>query len=245
MSRAKISRALQGLGARLLEQLLRQALDDRGLAHAGLADEDGVVLAAAAEHLERAAHLAHAPDHRVELALPRPLGQVGGEGGERVPRRAGLLLALAGRRAPGLAFARPLPRRALARAVRDEVEDVEPGHALGPEELDRVRARLAHQRRQHVPDPRLVLARALDVDDRGLQHAPEGERLLRRAARARGQLLHRLLEELARARGAGAARRPRRPRGSPRPPGRGRRRTGGAPRSGRRAASPWPPGPPR
>ena len=59
-----------------------------------------------------------------------------------------------------------------------------------------MRAGLAHERGQHVPDPRLVLAGALHVDDRGLQHPAEGERLLRRAARGRGQLLHGLLEEL-------------------------------------------------
>ena len=57
-------------------------------------------------------------------------------------------------------------------------------------------ARLAHERRQHVAHARLVLARALHVDDGRLQHAPEGERLLRRAPRVRGQPLHGLLEEL-------------------------------------------------
>ena len=39
------------------EEPLGQALHDRGLAHAGLAHEHRVVLAPAAEHLERAAHL--------------------------------------------------------------------------------------------------------------------------------------------------------------------------------------------
>jgi hypothetical protein len=48
---------------------LCQALDDGGLADAGLADEDGVVLRAAAEHLDGAANLLHATDDRVELAL--------------------------------------------------------------------------------------------------------------------------------------------------------------------------------
>ncbi len=93
-------------------------------------------------------------------------------------------------------LAGPVPGRRLAHAVGDEVEDVEPGHALPGEDLHRVGARLAHERRQHVPDPGLVLAGALHVDDGGLQDPAEGERLLRRAARARGQLLHRLLQEL-------------------------------------------------
>ena len=50
---------------------LRQPLDDRGLADAGLADQHRVVLRPAAEHLDRAADLLVAADHRVELALAR------------------------------------------------------------------------------------------------------------------------------------------------------------------------------
>ncbi len=196
MSRAKISAPLQGLRALLLQQLLGEPLDDGGLADSRLAHEHRVVLAATAQDLERAAHLADATDDRVELALASPLGQVRGEGGQRVPRGAAAFLALGGGRPPRLALAGPVPRRRLAHAVRDEVEDVEPGHALPGEDLHRVGARLAHERGQHVPHPGLVLARALDVDDGGLQDPAEGERLLRRAARARGQLLHGLLEEL-------------------------------------------------
>jgi hypothetical protein len=46
---------------------LRDALDDRRLADARVADEHGVVLGAAAEHLQRAADLLVAADDRVEL----------------------------------------------------------------------------------------------------------------------------------------------------------------------------------
>ena len=45
-----------------------QALDDRRLADAWLADEHGVVLAATREHLDAAADLLVAPDDRVDLA---------------------------------------------------------------------------------------------------------------------------------------------------------------------------------
>ena len=57
---------------------LGQALDDRGLADAGLADEHRVVLGATGEHLHDAANLVVPPDDRVELALPGARGQVGG-----------------------------------------------------------------------------------------------------------------------------------------------------------------------
>ena len=56
--------------------LQRQPLGDGRLAHAGLADEDRVVLGAADQHLHDALDLVVAPDHRVELALARQLGQV-------------------------------------------------------------------------------------------------------------------------------------------------------------------------
>ena len=55
---------------------LGEPLDDRGLADAGLADQHRVVLRAPREHLDRAADLLVAPDHRVELAGPRGGGEV-------------------------------------------------------------------------------------------------------------------------------------------------------------------------
>ena len=67
---------LERLGDVALDDALREALDDRGLADAGLADQDRVVLGAAREHLDDAADLVVAADHRVELALAGELGQV-------------------------------------------------------------------------------------------------------------------------------------------------------------------------
>ncbi len=55
---------------------LGEALDDRGLADAGLADQHRVVLGAPRQHLHHAADLGVAADHRVELALAGPLGEV-------------------------------------------------------------------------------------------------------------------------------------------------------------------------
>ena len=61
----------QALGHVAADDPLGEALDDRGLADAGLADQHGVVLRAPAEHLDHAADLVVAADHRVELALAR------------------------------------------------------------------------------------------------------------------------------------------------------------------------------
>src|SRR5258706_3063692 len=55
---------------------LRQALDDRGLPDAGLADEHGIVLRPAREDLDHTADLLVAADDRVDLVLPREVGDV-------------------------------------------------------------------------------------------------------------------------------------------------------------------------
>ncbi len=67
----------QRLGHVAGDDPLGEALDDRRLADAGLADQDRVVLGAAREHLDHAADLLVAADHGVELALLGDLGQVG------------------------------------------------------------------------------------------------------------------------------------------------------------------------
>ena len=77
----------------------RQPLDDGGLAHAGVADEQRVVLAAARQHVQRALDLRAAPDQRIDLARPRPLVQVDRVLGQRIDGRL-FVLVVAGRRAP-------------------------------------------------------------------------------------------------------------------------------------------------
>ena len=67
---------LEGLGDVAGDDAAGEALDDGGLAHAGLADEDRVVLGAAGEDLDDAADLVVAADDRVELALAGQLGEV-------------------------------------------------------------------------------------------------------------------------------------------------------------------------
>src|SRR5205809_1060412 len=74
---------LQALGRVAVDDALRQAFDDRGLADARLADQHRVVLGAALQDLDAAADLVVAADDRVELALAGPVGQV-----ERVLRES-------------------------------------------------------------------------------------------------------------------------------------------------------------
>ena len=68
--------ALERLRHLAVDDALREALDDRGLAHAGLADQHRVVLGAPLQDLDHAADLVVAADHRVELALAGALGEV-------------------------------------------------------------------------------------------------------------------------------------------------------------------------
>ena len=74
----------QGLAAQAFRDVaghdpLGQAFDDGGLAHAGFADDDGVVLGAAAQHLDDAPDLGVAADDRVQLPGPRHRRQVRAE----------------------------------------------------------------------------------------------------------------------------------------------------------------------
>jgi len=71
--------ANQALGHVLLDDLLRQALDDGGLAHARFTDQHRIILGAPAEHLDHAQDLGVAADDRVQFAGAGGLGQVAGE----------------------------------------------------------------------------------------------------------------------------------------------------------------------
>ncbi len=82
---------LQPLRHVAADDALRQALHDGGLAHAGLADQHRVVLGAPGEHLDHAADLLVAADHRVELACGRQLRQVAAVAFQRLVGRLGVL----------------------------------------------------------------------------------------------------------------------------------------------------------
>ncbi len=75
---------LQALRHVAADDALRESFDDRRLADAGFADEHGIVLGAAREHLDDAADLFVAADHRIELAVARELGEVAAVAFERL-----------------------------------------------------------------------------------------------------------------------------------------------------------------
>ena len=67
---------LETLGYVAADNPLRQAFDNGRLADPGIADQHRIVLGAPGEHLDHAANLFVAADHRIELALLRQLGEV-------------------------------------------------------------------------------------------------------------------------------------------------------------------------
>ena len=79
MSRLMTLRSRRRLGDVAGDDALGEALDDGGLADAGLADQHGVVLRAAREDLDDAADLVVAADDRVELAVLGVLREVAAE----------------------------------------------------------------------------------------------------------------------------------------------------------------------
>ncbi len=98
--RAQVQRVellvLERLGHVAPHDVLREALDDGGLADAGLPDEDRVVLGAAGQHLHDPLDLLLAPDDRVELAVARSLREVAAELVEDGAARGLTLLRTAG-----------------------------------------------------------------------------------------------------------------------------------------------------
>ena len=152
----------------------RQAFRDRGLADAGIADEQRIVLLAPAQHLDGAVDLLLAADQRVDLALARLLVEVDAVIVERVALLlrlfAGFLLGLlvdAARRAL-LGEARPL-----GDAVTDVVDGVVAGHLLLLQEIGGVALALGEDRDQHVGAGDLLAPRRLHMDHGALDHALE------------------------------------------------------------------------
>ena len=134
----------QGVGHVVGHDALGQSLDDGRLAHAGLADQDRVVLGAARQDLHDALDLLGPADDRVELPVARQLGEVAAELVEhRRPRRG------VRRRGAGAG-----PHRLLALVARHQLDDLL-AHApqVGAEadqHLGRHALALAHQAEQHV-----------------------------------------------------------------------------------------------
>ena len=115
MSSARMRLLLQALRHFAVDDALREALDDRGLADARLADQHGVVLRAPLQHLDGAADLLVAADDRIELALLGALGEIDGVLLQRLAAVLGVRVARLSRRR---ALPRSPSRRRRARRPR-------------------------------------------------------------------------------------------------------------------------------
>ena len=161
-----------------VDDAARQPFGDRGLADAGLADEQRIVLLPPAQHLDGAVDLGLAADQRIDLAVLRLLVEVDAIGLERIA----LLLRLASPPLPPLASvssssprtrARFRQARPLGDAVADVVDRVVAGHVLLLQEIGGVALALGEDRDQHVGAGHLLAAGRLHVDHGALDHALE------------------------------------------------------------------------
>ena len=168
----------QNLGHLALDDLAGEPFGDCGLADAGVADEQRVVLLAAAQHLDRAQHLGLAPDEGIDLAFARLLVEVDAVGVEgvlaRLPLLAldGLLLVDAAHVA-WLRHAGPL-----GDAVADVLDRVEARHLLLLQEIGGVALALGEDGDEHVGAGHLLAARGLHVHDGAMDDALEAGRRL-------------------------------------------------------------------
>ena len=165
--------AAQDLRHVAVDNLAGEALGDGGLADAGVAHEQRVVLLAPAQHLDGAHHLGLAPDQRVDAADLGLLVEVDAVGVERVLR---LLLAVLAALAVlvlvhpahvlGVGHARPL-----GDAVRDVLHRLEAGHLLLLQEEGGVALALGEDGDQHVGARDLLAPGGLHVHHRAMDHA--------------------------------------------------------------------------
>ena len=152
----------------------REPLRNRGLADAGLADEQRIILLPPAQHLNGAVDLGFAADQRIDLAVARLLVEVDAIGIERVAFLlrlvtgfgVGLLVGAAHR--TRFRHARPL-----GDAVADVIDRVVTGHVLLLQEVGGVALALGEDRDQHIGAGHFLAARRLHVNDRALDDALE------------------------------------------------------------------------
>ena len=165
---------LEHVGHFAVHDAPRQTFGDRGLADAGVADEQRVVLLPAAQHLDGAVDLGFAPDQGVDLALARLLVEVDAIGFERVALLLRLVAALGIGVLVGAAHgARFRHARPLGDTVADVVDRVVARHVLLLQEIGGMALALGEDRNQHVGAGHLFAARRLHVDDGALDHALE------------------------------------------------------------------------
>ena len=170
---------LQRLGHVAGDHALGEPLGDRGLADAGLADQDGVVLAPPRQDLDDAPDLLATADHGIELPESGALGQVRSELFERLVFGLGILVRNA--------RLTPNRRQGLEQAVRR-------GARPAQDPPDRVVRILRHGQQQVFRRDVLVL-HPLRFLERGLEDAVQaGGQLGLGAARHLRNLFQDLLD---------------------------------------------------
>ncbi len=166
-----------------LDDLAGQPLGDRRLAHARVADEERIVLLAAAQNLDGAVDFRLAADQRIDAALGRLLVEIDAIGIERVGialllRSLALVIAAAtAALLLVLVDAAHRPRvgqpGALGDAVRNVVDRVVAGHVLLLQEKRGVALALGENGDQHIGAGHLLAARGLHMNDGALDNALE------------------------------------------------------------------------
>src|SRR5690606_5679245 len=148
----------------------------RGLANAGLADEQRIVLGAAAQDLDRSADLGVATDQRIDFAFLGLLVEVDAVSLQRIALLLGLVAAAAlgvGLLVGSAHRARLGQARALGDAVADVIDGVVARHVLLLQEIGGMALALGEDRHQHVGARHFLAARRLHMDHRALNDALE------------------------------------------------------------------------
>ena len=163
----------------------REALGDRRLADAGIADEERVVLLPPAQHLDGALDLGPAADQGIDAARAGLLVEVDAVDFERIGAALLLVAALDRRRVVVHAAHGARLRHAgpLGDAVADIVDRVEAGHVLLLQEEGGVALALGEDGDEHVGPGHLLAARGLHMGHGAVDDALERGRRLRVAAR--------------------------------------------------------------
>ncbi len=151
----------------------REPFGDRGLANAGVADEQRIVLLPTTKHLDGAADLGVAADQRIDLALTRLLVEVDAIGFERVTLLLGLValgvgLLLGAAHRTRFGHAGPL-----GDAVADVVDRIVAGHVLLLQEIGGMALAFGKDRNEHIGTGHFLPAGRLYMDDGALNHPLE------------------------------------------------------------------------
>ena len=167
----------QDLGDFAADDLAGETLGNRGFAHAGIADEERIVLLAAAEHLDRAQHLRLTADQRIDLAVTGLAIEVDAIRIEcvllalLVLSRFRLLVLLCTPHNTGFRHA-----GTFRDTVTDVLDGIEARHVLLLQEERCMAFALCEDRDQHVGAGDFFAARRLNVDHGAMDHALKARR---------------------------------------------------------------------